>query len=246
MDSYNMFAVFYDRFTNDVDYKKRADYFLSLFKLWDKKPTLMLDAACGTGSMSIQFASKGIEVIGVDNSPNMLSVAMQKAFNANEHILFLCQDVEKLDLYGTVDGAVCTLDSVNHLKNSESVKNFFARISLFLEKDRLFIFDMNTIYKHREVLGNNYFEIENDGIICQWQNEYQSDDSVRISLDFFEKNGSDYNKYNVKLTEQAYSTELITDMLMQCGLKTEAVYDDMSTDSPKADSQRLVIVARKI
>lgn len=246
MDSYNLFAIFYDKFTNDVDYEKRADYFLSLFELLDKKPSLLLDAACGTGSMSIEFSEKGIDVIGVDNSPNMLSNAMQKTFEAGEQILFLCQDVTELDLYGTVDGAVCTLDSVNHLENIDAVRKFFEKISLFLEKDRLFIFDINTIYKHREILSNNYFEIENDGIICQWQNEYRNDDSVKISLKFFEKSDAEYNEYDVELIEQSYDVEIIKSVLLECGLEPIAVYDDMTTELPKSDSQRIVIAARKL
>lgn len=246
MDSYNLFAVFYDKFTNDVDYEKRADYFLSLFELLDKKPSLLLDAACGTGSMSIEFAKRGIDVIGVDNSPNMLSNAMQKAFEAGEQVLFLCQDVTELDLYGTVDGAVCTLDSINHLENIDAVRKFLKKISLFLEKDRLFIFDLNTIYKHREILANNYFEIENDGIICQWQNEYRNDDSVKISLKFFEKADADYNQYDVELIEQAYDLETIKSALLECKLEPIAIYDDMTTELPKSDSQRIIIAARKL
>lgn len=246
MDSYNLFAIFYDKFTNDVDYKKRADYFLSLFELLDKKPSLLLDAACGTGSMSIEFAKKGIDVIGVDNSPNMLSNAMQKAFEAEEQVLFLCQDVTELDLYGTIDGAVCTLDSVNHLENTDAVRKFFEKISLFLEKDRLFIFDINTVYKHREILANNYFEIENDGIICQWQNEYRNDDSVKILLKFFEKTDAEYNEYDVELIEQSYDVETIKSVLLESGLEPIAVYDDMTTELPKNDSQRIIIAARKL
>ena len=115
MSSYNVFSLFYDSFTKDVKYRERTDYILRLFEKFDRKPTLMLDLACGTGNFSTEFARRGIEVIGVDISEDMLAVANEKNLELEQPVLYLCQPAEELELYGTVDGAVCLLDSLNHI-----------------------------------------------------------------------------------------------------------------------------------
>jgi len=144
MDSYCQFASVYDTLMRDVDYKARTEYLLKLFKKFDAVPTLLLDVACGTGKFSNFFAKKKIEVIGIDMSEEMLSVARQNSADMGTDVLFLCQKAEELDLYGTVDGVICCLDSLNHITDKRKLIAAVEKISLFLEKDRLFIFDVNT------------------------------------------------------------------------------------------------------
>ena len=139
---YNTFAEFYDELTYDVDYKKRTAYLIKLFKKYDKMPTLLLDVACGTGGFSNEFAKQGVEVIGADMSEEMLTIARQRSMENGLDVLYLCQKAEELDLFGTVDGAVCCLDSLNHITDYKKLCKAFKKISLFLEKDRLFIFDV--------------------------------------------------------------------------------------------------------
>ena len=147
--SYKSFAGFYDSFTSDVGYKERAEYMLALFAKFDRKPTLLLDVGCGTGNFSYQFAEKGIEVIGADPSAEMLSIASSRQNEVEKPPIFLCQSAENLDLYGTVDGAVACLDTLNHITDFAELKRSIAKISLFLESGRLFVFDVNTLYKHK-------------------------------------------------------------------------------------------------
>ena len=169
---YNSFADFYDELMQDVDYKKRTSYLMMLFKKYDKAPTLLLDVACGTGGFSNEFAKQGIEVIGTDMSEEMLSVARENSAVLGQDVLYLCQKAEELDLYGTVDGAVCCLDSLNHITDYKTLCKAFSKVSMFLEKDRLFIFDVNTVYKHREILGDNVFVTDNGNLYCVWANLY--------------------------------------------------------------------------
>ena len=183
MSNYRNLSLVYDLFTDNVKYNRRTKYLLKLFKKFDKKPTLMLDLACGTGSFSFEFAKRGIDVIGVDMSEDMLSVAMSK--NTKNQVMFLNQKGEELELYGTVDGAICCLDSLNHITDYENFKTCISKVSLFLEPQRLFIFDVNTPYKHEFVLGNNTFTLKKKGISCVWTNEFTKDKNVVVStLDF--------------------------------------------------------------
>lgn len=243
---YSEFAYSYDILMQNVDYEKRADYIYSLFEKFDRAPTLMLDLACGTGEFSNRFANKGVSVIGVDISYDMLSVAREKSAEQQNDILYLCQDAAELDLYGTVDGAICCLDSLNHITDYEDFCSAIARVSLFLEKDRLFIFDLNTEYKHNCVLGNNTFVIDTNDVYCVWQNEYQGNNTVEINLDFFTREDNVYLRTGESFCERAYTSAEIENALNKAGLKTEAIYEEMSQNKPCDTTQRVVYVTRKM
>lgn len=243
---YSEFAYSYDILMQNVDYQKRTDYLYSLFEKFDRAPTLMLDLACGTGEFSNRFANKGVSVIGVDISYDMLSVAREKSAEQQNDILYLCQDAAELDLYGTVDGAICCLDSLNHITDYEDFCSAIARVSLFLEKDRLFIFDLNTEYKHNCVLGNNTFVIDTNDVYCVWQNEYQGNNTVEINLDFFTREDNVYLRTGESFCERAYTSAEIENALNKAGLKTEAIYEEMSQNKPCDTTQRVVYVTRKM
>lgn len=248
MKSYVDFAMFYDTLTTDVDYKKRAEYILKIFKKFDKAPTLLLDIACGTGSFSNEFAKKGIQVIGVDASEEMLSVAAEKSRAQGNDILFLHQRAEELELYGTVDSAVCCLDSLNHITDYSLLKRSLKKIALFLERDRLFVFDVNTEYKHRAVLGNNTFVKENEGVFCVWQNNYNPQKRLtEVNIDFFAKeNDGKYSRYSENFFERAYSEAEFETALSQSGFKIEAIFGEMTFLPPENDTQRIIYVARRV
>ena len=182
--SYGYFAEFYDSFTDDVNYDKIEKFVCSLLSREGIYGVLLLDRAFGSGALAVRLSEKGYSVIGTDMSPEMLSVAQQKAAVKNADILFLCQDMTQLNLYGTIICTVCTLDSLNHLKSLDEIKKVFSLVSLFTEEGGIFVFDVNTLYKHKKVLGNNAFIYENGDALCAWQNSLDGD-TVNIELDFF-------------------------------------------------------------
>ncbi|WP_099203947.1 class I SAM-dependent DNA methyltransferase [Scatolibacter rhodanostii] len=243
--SYSQFAFYYDDLTQNVDYPARARYFLNLLEKVGHEPGLTLDLACGTGSLTLALAVLNVDVFGVDISPEMLMQAKDKAYDVGKDILFLQQPMQNLDLYGTVDTVICALDSINHLKNSEQVKKTFSRVHLFLNKDGCFVFDVNTPYKHRNILANNTFVYDVPSVYCVWQNFLKQDDSVEISLDFFEKQGTSYIRSSEHFFEQTYEVQEIKDMLQEAGFKNIAVYDELSFEEPRDNSQRLVFVCQK-
>lgn len=247
MESYSDFAAVYDLLMQDVDYKKRCDYLLKLFKKFGETPTLLLDVACGTGGFSNLLALKGIEVIGIDMSEDMLAVARENAAEMGADVLYLCQKAEELDLYGTVDGAICCLDSINHITDKRNLQKAFDKISLFLENDCLFIFDANTEYKHRETLGNNTFIMDEDEVYCIWQNNFDPKLNLTdICLDFFIKDGENYIRSGEEFSERAYSKTELCEMLKKAGFKVEAVFDDMTELPLKETSERAIFVCKKI
>lgn len=244
--SYDDFSHYYDLLTDNVEYKKRADYFCRLLSMCGINEGILLDLGCGTGNMSFEMAEKGFDVIGVDSSIGMLNVAQQKMFESGRHILLLNQKMQEIDLYGTIDCAVCVLDGINHLDGTSDVKKTFEKVSLFMNKGGAFAFDVNTIHKHKNILGDNAFVFEPDGVFCAWQNNYNPEDnSVEISLDFFEEEDGVYYRASENFTEKAYDLNDIKLWLEESGFEVVGIFDDMTTEDVKSDSERAVFLARK-
>ena len=141
--NYSAFAAVYDALMGNVDYSGRADYIMSILDKFNHPAGITLDLACGTGNMTFELYKRGVDVYGVDASPEMLMEAKDKAYDMEADILFLCQKMQDLDLYGTVNTVVSTLDSINHLKSFDDIKKTFMKVSLFMEESGLFIFDFN-------------------------------------------------------------------------------------------------------
>jgi SAM-dependent methyltransferase len=243
---YSTFARFYDRLNTEVDYEKRADYFCRVIdRHFSRESRLLLDLGCGTGSLSFPLARRGWDVIGVDGSGEMLSFAMQKlaAFEGDPRPLFLQQEMERLDLFGTVDICICALDSVNHITDPQRLAEVFQRLSLFVESGGLFIFDANTLYKHRHVLNGSTFVFDEEEVYCVWQNAMSDPCTVEITLDFFERTeGNSYRRSSERFFERAYSTEELQAIGKKAGFELIAVYTADSFAGPKENAQRLVYV----
>lgn len=244
--SYDVFARYYDALTQNVGYAERADYLCALLDRYHHPAGETLDLACGTGSLTLALKQRGLDIYGVDGSVEMLAQAQAKAAQAGEQILFLHQKMQALDLYGSVNTVFCTLDSLNHLPTERDLQATFARVAHFLESGGLFVFDMNTPYKHREVLGNNTFVYDTDAVYCVWQNHYMpAGCRVAIVLDFFAREGMLYRRKSERFFERAYEIPCIRQHLQQTGLNLLDTFAEQSFSAPVADTQRVVFVARK-
>lgn len=244
--AYGVFAEFYDKLTGNVHYKERADYLLSICEKFNHNTGITLDLACGTGTLTLELKRRGVDVYGIDGSPEMLSEASMKAFEEELDVLFLCQKMQSIDLYGTIDTCFCTLDSINHMVKKEDVQKTFDRVSLFMNQGGLFVFDVNTVYKHREVLKDNVFVFDTEDVYCVWQNTPVDPYVEEISLDFFipHPNGG-YIRERECFRERAYEIADLKEMLENAGFEVKAVYGEMSFDQPKDSEQRLHFVAKK-
>ena len=246
MSGYGVFAEYYDKLTENVAYPKRADYFRTLLSAQGVTGGTLLDLACGTGRLLLEMAAYGFDVIGVDASAEMLCAAQSKPQIMKLRPLLLCQTMQTLDLYDTVDAAVCALDSVNHLTDPRDVQAAFKRVSLFLNPGGVFVFDVNTVYKHKAVLANNSFVYDMEGLYCVWQNRLdEKTDTVEITLDFFEEDDGAYVRSTETITERAYPLEDLQAWLEEAGLTLLNVYEELTQSPPKSDTQRAVFVCKK-
>ena len=244
--AYDIFARFYDLLTENVGYKKRADYFCRLLSSCSEQKGILLDLACGTGTLSVEFAKRGYDVIGVDCSVGMLNEARRKCAGEGQNVLLLCQEAAQLDLYGTIDFAVCALDSINHFAGADEVQAAFDKVSLFMNKGGAFVFDVNTVYKHKNVLADNSFIYDYDDVFCAWQNNLNDDFSVDISLDFFALNNDGlWERSSEEFTERVYTLDELEKMLAKSGFTVLGIYDDLTIDPVRPDSERAVFLARK-
>lgn len=242
------FATVYDVFTDGVDYKTRAEYICNGLARNGITDGTILDVACGTGSLSEQFLKRGFEVVGTDISVNMLGIAKEKLSVYADKVLLLCQDMCELDLYGTVDAAVCSLDSINHLTEEEDVLAAFDSIGLFIRPGGVFCFDVNTVYKHTDILSDKTFVYEDDNnTFLVWQNsECDDTNTVEMYIDIFteDKNGK-YDRQTDFIVERAYEREFLEKALEKSGFTVLGVFGDMKDTAPDINEERIYFFAKK-
>ncbi len=245
MSSYKNFAEYYDILTNNIPYEKRGEYFNAILQKNSIKDGILVDLACGTGSLSEVMSALGDDVVGVDSSIEMLSVAMDKRYDSGKDILYLNQEMQELDLYGTIDACICALDSLNHIVTANDVQTVFKKVSMFLNPNGLFIFDVNTDYKHKNILSDNVFVYDYDEVYCIWQNSKCVDNVIDINLDLFCKDEDGrYTKQTENFSERAYTHAEILCFIENANLELIDFYEGDSFDKPTDDCQRVVYVAK--
>lgn len=240
--AYEAFADFYDMLNEDADYGALFSAVQKKLCAFGVENGIVADLGCGTGELTLRLAQAGYDMIAVDLSSEMLSIAREKAYEAGcTDILWLQQDLTQLDLYGTVRAAVCTFDTLNHLGPFAQLKAAVEKASLFLEPGCPFIFDMNTPYKHAQVLGDNTFVIEADDAVCEWTNQYdEQSNTTQISIALRDEDGEIFAEH---FCEYSYSHEQIEAACTAAGLRIVSVEDGEAFCPLQPDSERFFIVA---
>ena len=245
---YKEFAYIYDRLMKpDINYSHVADFIENIFIKYDKNPELIADLACGTGNVTVPLAKRGYEMIGVDISEQMLSVAREKAMDEDTDILFLNQDMAKLDLYGTCDAFLCMIDGLNYIKKKKKIEYLFKRIkTCFINPGGLFIFDISSRYKLQNVIGNNTFIHDEEDVFYSWENRYMEKMALsKMYLNFFcrEKNG-EYKRFYEEHLQRGHTEEELTKALKNAGFSTVETFDGFSFNKPTKRSERVLFVAQ--
>lgn len=240
MNAYGPLAFWYDRLTLDIPYEAFVDFYEKEFSADGGEFKILLDLCCGTGTLTWLLAERGYEMIAADASPDMLMQAASKAAEVSVPPLFLCQEASALDLYGTVDAAVCSLDGMNYIPESE-LPEVFHRLHLFVRPGGLLIFDIKTPEWFRSVDGSVSVD-ETEDMLCLWRAEFDTEENaICYGMDIFSKSGSLWRRDSEEHIEYAHSPERLTELLEIAGFENVR----LCCDCPQSDGGRLFITAKR-
>lgn len=255
MEAYTGFAQVYDTFMDNIPYGKWSEYVIRLLQEYQIESGIIADLGCGTGNITQFLAAAGFDMIGIDNSEEMLSIAMEKQENEealkDKKILYLLQDMREFELYGTVSAVISICDSMNYIMSEEELLDVFRLVNNYLEKDGIFIFDLNTEYKYKTILADNTISENREECSFIWENYYYEDEMVNeYDLTIYarsqENSGTNlYERFDETHYQKAYQLETVKELLTKAGLKFEAAYDAFTWQPPKETSERIYVIARE-
>ena len=244
MGSYENFARVYDELMDNVPYEEWAQFILNL--LQDRKITegLVLELGCGTGKLMTLLGKAGFDMIGVDNSVEMLQIAREKT---SQDFLYLLQDMREFELYGTVKAVISVCDSVNYITKKEELRKVFQLVNNYLDPEGVFIFDFNTEYKYRELIGETVIAEDREDVSFIWFNEYDEESHLNdIDLKVFvQEEGDIYQKFQEEHIQRGYRLDEIKQLLEESGLIFLQAYEEYTMQAPQPDSGRIVVVAQE-
>lgn len=247
MDAYTSFAAVYDMFMDNIPYGEWCEYLTGLLKEYGIDKGLVLDMGCGTGSLTERLSEAGYDMIGIDNSEEMLEIALDKKAESGRDILYLLQDMREFELYGTVAAVVSICDSMNYILTYEDLVEVFKLVNNYLDPGGIFIFDLNTEYKYRELLADSTIAENRDEGSFIWDNFYDEEEHLNeydLTLFIKEKEGL-YRKYEEVHYQRAYSLDEIHRALKESGLEFVECYDAFTREKPREDSERVYVIARE-
>ncbi len=249
MQAYTNFAKVYDIFMDNIPYEEWAEYLDEILKEYHIPNNMVLELGCGTGNMTELLADKGYDMIGVDNSEIMLEIAMEKRLKSGHDILYLLQDMQAFELYGTVGGIVSVCDSINYVTDERELKEVFSLVNNYLDPRGIFVFDFNTEYKYRELLGDRVIAEEREECSFIWDNYYNPEDKMNeYQLTLFVQNEDDkdlYRRYQEVHYQRAYTLEKIKTLIEKAGLRYVAAYDAYTKKAPMYTSGRICVIAQE-
>ena len=248
MDAYTSFASVYDTFMDNIPYEEWADYLIGLLKEYGIADGLVADLGCGTGNMTELLADAGYDMIGIDNAEEMLEIAMEKRAESGHDILYLSQDMREFELYGTVKAIVSICDSVNYITDEEDLLEVFRLVNNYLDPKGIFIFDFNTVYKYRELMGNQTIAEDREDCSFIWDNYYYEDEKINeYELSLFIREGESelYRKYQETHFQKAYELETMKALIEESGLEYITAYDAFTKNEPTKQSERIYVIARE-
>ena len=247
MSAYEKFAQVYDLFMDNIDYEGWAEYVTDRLREYEITDGLVLELGCGTGTMTGLLAGKGYDMIGVDNSEEMLAEAMEKRVESGQDILYLLQDMQEFELYGTVRAVVSVCDSLNYITDRDELRHVFELVNNYLDPEGIFLFDMNTVYKYQTMIGNTTIAENRDEGSFIWENSYDEETGINtyeLAL-FLPREDGLYEKDEEVHYQRAYSLEKIKELIGKAVMELLAVYDAYTLEPPKEDSGRLTFVVRE-
>ena len=247
MEQYTNFAKVYDLFMDNVPYDKWVERIRDILHKENIFDGLICDLGCGTGAITERLANIGYDMIGIDNSYDMLDIAMEKKYASGNDILYLCQDMREFELYGTVRAIVSGCDSLNYIQDLSDLEEVFSLVNNYLDPGGLFIFDMNTVYKYQNILGENTFSEVRDQAAFIWENTYDNNKRINeYDLNLFIKLENDiYKRFEERHVQRAYTFDEIVSAINSSNMQLEKYLDADTYGDLRENTERILFIARE-
>lgn len=246
MSSYGRFANLYDELMTDFNYEDWFKYIKEIFIKYNKKSKKVLEMACGTGNLSYYLAKEGYDLTCFDLSSDMLSRAYDK-LRKYKNVDIMNQNMIDFNLKKSYEAVISICDSINYITKKEDLEKTFLNVWKHLEKDGIFIFDINSYYKLKYIIGNNTFIEDRENVFYTWENYYSEDEDIcEFYLTFFfSDNGINYERFNEEHIEKAYKVEEIEELLYKVGFSKVDYYKGFSFEKIDEETERINFVAIK-
>ena len=246
MEAYTDFADVYDTLMDNTPYKEWCERITDILRRDGIENDLVLDLGCGTGTLTELLAKEGYDMIGIDYSQEMLARAMEKREESGLQILYLLQDMREFELYGTVGAIVSVCDSLNYLLEEEDVIETFRLINNYLDPKGLFIFDFNTVYKYKEVIGDATIAENREDCSFIWENYYHDEDEINeYEVTFFVKEGELFRRFEETHYQRGYTPQQMKDFLKKAGLEFVSMADSDTGGEVTPESERIYMIAKE-
>lgn len=246
MEAYTDFALVYDTLMDNTPYKEWCERITGILQKYGIENDLVLDLGCGTGTLTELLAKEGYDMIGIDYSQEMLARAMEKRDETGLQILYLLQDMREFELYGTVKAIVSVCDSLNYLLEEEDVIETFRLVNNYLDPKGLFIFDFNTVYKYKEVIGDATIAENREDCSFIWENYYHEEDEINeYEVTFFIKEGELFRRFEETHYQRGYTSQQMKDFLAKAGLEFVMMADSDTGKEVTSESERIYMIARE-
>ena len=244
MESYTSFARVYDLFMDNVPYEEWCEYLAALFKEHGIEDGLVLDLGCGTGKLTRLMEKRGFDMIGVDNSYEMLDIAKEYS---DESILYLLQDMREFELYGTVRAVYSACDSVNYILEEEELRQVFVLVNNYLDPNGIFVFDLNSSFKYHQLLAENTFAENREEGSFIWENYFDEEEGINeYDLTLYIKESDErFARFQEVHYQRCYELSTIKRLLEEAGLEFVAAYDAYTKNPVAEDSEKITIIARE-
>ena len=247
MEAYTDFADVYDTFMDETPYEEWCEFLVRILEEYAVPKGLVLDLGCGTGTLTQMLSQEGYDMIGVDNAEQMLAIAMEKREESGENILYLLQDMREFELYGTVGAVISVCDSLNYLLEEEELVQTFKLVNNYLDPKGIFIFDFNTVYKYREVIGDATIAENRDDCSFIWENYYHEEEEINeYDLTIFVRENEDcFRKFEENHFQRGYRLEQMKNALEQAGMEFVKALDADTHEAVTEISERIYCIARE-
>lgn len=268
MEAYSGFADVYDIFMDETPYELWRDRIIDAMntygiskparfsgdvskldeeRILESERNLVLDLGCGTGTLTELLYDAGYDLIGIDNSSEMLTKAFLKKEEKGSDIIYLSQDMRQLDLYSTIGTVVSVCDSVNYITEPEELLEVFKKIENYLYPGGIFVFDFNTLHKYRDIIGDDVIAEDRDECSFIWDNYYDEDTHINeydLTLFIKQKDGL-YKKLTETHYQRGYTLDEMVSLLKDAGLKVVKTMDSDTEGEPHDESERIMVIAKK-